>query len=472
MLFNSEIFIFFFIVFFTFYWWLKNKLFWQNILILIASYIFYGWWDYRFLALIFISSVADFSFGLMIEQYQQKKKWFLGGSILINLGVLGFFKYYNFFADSFSDVLAIMGMQANVVTLSIVLPVGISFYTFQTLGYTIDVYRGHIFPERRLVRFLAYVSFFPQLVAGPIERAANLLPQFAYVKHFDYKMAVDGSRMILLGFFMKVVIADNLSEGVDTIFTDYASLGSLTLFHGAVFFAFQIYCDFAGYSLIAIGVAKLLGISLMKNFNFPYLSRDIGEFWRRWHISLSTWFRDYVYIPLGGSKRGTLINVRNIFIIFVVSGFWHGANWTFVIWGGLNAFYFLPLFLMGKNRKNMNVIAASRWLPSLRELLMLLGTFFLTCIAWVFFRAENVSHAAHYLKRMLTSFNFHVENAYYEFTFLVLGLFLLEYIQRHKNHLLAVDQLPRIFRWMLYIVMFFSVFNFWGQEASFIYFQF
>lgn len=471
MLFNSEIFIFFFIGFFVLYWLLRNKLSLQNFLIFSASYVFYGWWDYRFLGLIFISSLADYSFGLLIKRHSQYKKWFLGGSLLINLGVLGYFKYYNFFAASFTDVLNTLGMQADVATLSIVLPVGISFYTFQTLGYTIDVYRGHILPERNIIRFLAYVSFFPQLVAGPIERAANLLPQFAYKKTFQYAQAVDGCRLMLVGFFMKVVIADNLAPEVDRVFADYQQLHGGMLLLGAVFFAFQIYCDFAGYSAIAIGVAKLLGIELMKNFNFPYLSRDIGEFWRRWHISLSTWFRDYVYIPLGGSKRGKLVNIRNIFIIFVVSGFWHGANWTFVTWGALNACYFLPLFLSGKNRKNMDVVAATQWYPSLREAASVLATFLVTCLAWVFFRAESVHHAMGYLGKMFlpggTTGNWHPE-----LLWIVVGLFVVEYIQRKKDHVLVIDGMPRIIRWLVYVIMTFTIFNYWGEEASFIYFQF
>jgi len=315
----------------------------------------------------------------------------------VNLGFLGFFKYYNFFLDNFVDAFTFLGYPIQTRALSIVLPVGISFYTFQTLSYSIDVYRRKLEPTKDLIAFLAFVSFFPQLVAGPIERATNLLPQFYSKRTFDYSKAVDGLRQILWGLFKKVVIADNCAEYANLIFNNSSEYSGSTLLLGALFFTFQIYGDFSGYSDIAIGTARLFGFSLMQNFAFPYFSRDIAEFWRRWHISLSTWFRDYLYIPLGGSKGGLWMKIRNTFIIFLVSGFWHGANWTFIIWGGLNALYFLPLLLAKKNRKNIDTVAQDKIFPSVRESLSMIGTFSLTVLAWIFFRAESLPHALNYL---------------------------------------------------------------------------
>ena len=326
----------------------------QNALIVVASYVFYGWWDWRFLSLIIFSTLVDYWVGKQLGKTDvaRKRKTLLWMSILVNLGFLGFFKYYNFFAENFVAAFTFFGADIQPNTLDIILPVGISFYTFQTMSYTIDVYRKNLKPTNDFVAFSAFVSFFPQLVAGPIERATNLLPQFYQKRKFDYAQAVDGMRQILWGLFKKVVIADNCAVYANEIFNNSADYNGSTLLLGAIFFTFQIYGDFSGYSDIAIGTARLFGFNLMQNFAFPYFSRDIAEFWRRWHISLSTWFRDYVYIPLGGSRGGTLMKVRNTFIIFIVSGFWHGANWTFIIWGALNAVYFLPLLLTKRNRKN------------------------------------------------------------------------------------------------------------------------
>ena len=329
-----------------------------------------------------------------------KKKLLLWTSICVNLGFLGFFKYYNFFVDSLADSFTFFGKSLEINTLNIILPVGISFYTFQTLSYTIDVYKNKLEPTKDFVGFMAFVSFFPQLVAGPIERATNLLPQFSIERKFTYSLAVDGSRQMLWGLFKKIVIADNCAKYANIIFNNYEDYSGSTLLLGAFFFAFQIYGDFSGYSDIAIGVSRLFGFNLKRNFAFPYFSRDIAEFWRRWHISLSTWFRDYLYIPLGGSKGGIQMRIRNTFIIFVVSGFWHGANWTFIVWGALNAIYFLPLLLMKKNRVNTNQVAEGRYLPNFKELYQMLFTFFITLIAWVFFRADNVLHAISYLGKM------------------------------------------------------------------------
>ena len=400
MLFNSLDFALFLPIVFFLYWFVfKHSLKAQNALIVVASYVFYGWWDWRFLSLIAFSTFVDFWVGNQLGKTdnQKRRKVLLWTSILVNLGFLGFFKYFNFFQESFVDAFSLLGYHFKGYSMNIILPVGISFYTFQTLSYAIDVYKKRLEPTKDIISFAAFVSFFPQLVVGPIERATNLLPQFYKKRQFDYAKAVDGMRQILWGLFKKVVIADNCAETANLIFNNYQDYNGSTLLIGAIFFAFQIYGDFSGYSDIAIGTAKLFGFRLMQNFATPYFSRDIAEFWRRWHISLSTWFRDYVYIPLGGSRGGKWMKVRNTFIIFIVSGFWHGANWTFIVWGVLNAIYFLPLLLANKNRTHLGVIAENRMLPSLKELGGMGLTFFLTVIAWVFFRAESVEFSLYIL---------------------------------------------------------------------------
>lgn len=381
MLFNSIDFAIFLPIVFILYWFVtKNNLKLQNFLIVGASYLFYGWWDWRFLSLILFSTIVDYSVGLgLLKQVNQtKRKILLWTSILVNLGFLGFFKYYNFFLDNFITAFSFFGTEIKANSLNIILPVGISFYTFQTLSYSIDVYKRKLEPTKDLIAFSAFVSFFPQLVAGPIERATHLLPQFYKKRSFDYSKAVDGMRQILWGLFKKIVIADNCAEFANQIFNNSADMNGSTLVLGALFFTFQIYGDFSGYSDIAIGTSRLFGFDLMRNFNFPYFSRDIAEFWRRWHISLSTWFRDYLYIPLGGSRGGTWMKVRNTFIIFIVSGFWHGANWTFIVWGALNAIYFLPLLLTNNNRNNLETVAQGKLLPSIKELSFMILTFGLT----------------------------------------------------------------------------------------------
>lgn len=383
MLFNSIDFAVFLPVVFLLYWFVFKRLFWQNILLLVASYVFYGWWDPRFLILILFSTVVDYTIGVQLGKHEErrKRKLLLWTSIAVNLGLLGFFKYYNFFVENFIEAFTFFGFEIKTGLLNIILPVGISFYTFQTLSYTIDVYRRKLEPTRDFISFSAFVSFFPQLVAGPIERATHLLSQFYRKREFDYGLAVDGLRQILWGLFKKVVIADNCAEYANIIFNNYEDYSGSSLLLGAFFFAFQIYGDFSGYSDIAIGISRLFGFDLMKNFAFPYFSRDIAEFWRRWHISLSTWFRDYLYIPLGGSHGGTWMKVRNTFIIFLVSGFWHGANWTFILWGALNALYFLPLLLSNRNRKNLDDIAENGWLPSFKDVIKMGLTFTLVTFA-------------------------------------------------------------------------------------------
>ncbi len=418
MLFNSIDFAIFLPIVFFLYWFVTAKhLKTQNILIVLSSYVFYGWWDVRFLSLIVISTFIDFCVGIKLgkEENSKKRKQLLLLSVFVNLGFLGFFKYYNFFVENFVEAFSFLGYTFNVKTINIVLPVGISFYTFQTMSYSIDVYRGKLQPTKDFIAFAAYVSFFPQLVAGPIERATNLLPQFYYKRFFSYDKAIDGMRQILWGFFKKLVIADNCAEFVNYIFGNSDNMPGSALAIGTIFFAFQIYGDFSGYSDIAIGLAKLFGFSLMQNFAFPYFSRDIAEFWRRWHISLSTWFRDYVYIPLGGSKNGTAKSIRNTLIIFLVSGFWHGANWTFLVWGFINALLFIPLLISDKNRKNIEIIKPSFNFRGIYEIIKMFATFLITCFAWIFFRAENLNHALKIVSRifsksLFTEFHFPISN--------------------------------------------------------------
>ena len=459
MLFNSLDFAVFLPIVFILYWSLNSKgLKVQNLLLVIASYVFYGWWDWRFLSLIFFSTLVDYTVGIKLlhEKKPSARKVFLWISILVNLGFLGVFKYYNFFVDNFVEAFSFFGAQINGSTLNVILPVGISFYTFQTLSYTIDVYKGKLEPTKNFIAFTAFVCFFPQLVAGPIERATNLLPQFYKQRKFEYTKAVDGLRQMLWGLFKKVLIADNCADFANIIFNNSAEYSGSTLFIGAIFFAFQIYCDFSGYSDIAIGTSRLFGFDLKRNFAFPYFSRDIAEFWRRWHISLSTWFRDYVYFPLGGSRGGDWMKVRNTFAIFLISGFWHGANWTFIAWGALNALYFLPLLLLKKNRKNLDVVAAGKYLPSLTEFFNILLTFCLTTLAWVFFRAENIAHAFSYLAGICSHSLFTVpEFLPYNLFALIAFLIGIEWLQRDREHGLDWNglKIPTILKWLFIFVL-------------------
>jgi D-alanyl-lipoteichoic acid acyltransferase DltB (MBOAT superfamily) len=478
MLFNSLEFALFLPIVFLVYWFVFNKnLKAQNLWIVFASYVFYGWWDWRFLSLIAFSSLVDYfvGLGLLNQDNPKKRKVLLLTSIIINLGFLGFFKYYNFFAESFADAFTLLGKPFTADRLNIILPVGISFYTFQTLSYSIDVYKRKLEPTKDLVAFLAFVSFFPQLVAGPIERASNLLPQFYTFRTFDYAKAVDGMRQILWGLFKKIVIADNCATYANQIFNNYEDYSGSSLLLGAFFFAFQIYGDFSGYSDIAIGTSRLFGFSLMRNFAFPYFSRDIAEFWRRWHISLSTWFRDYLYIPLGGSRGTKAQAVRNTFFVFIVSGFWHGANWTFIIWGFLNAIYFLPLLLSNKNRVHLNHPAEGKVFASVKEIAQIGITFMLTLIAWVFFRADSVSSAFSYLKGIFNKSFLSLPQIHPLPTLILLILFIAaEWLQRHKHHALQLDGVirPRAVRWSIYYAVVLIIALFGGTQQEFIYFQF
>lgn len=482
MLFNSIDFAIFLPIVFILYWFVTNhNLKLQNLLIVVASYVFYGWWDWRFLSLVLFSTLVDYCVGIGLKNQENKSKrraW-LWTSILVNLGFLGFFKYYNFFLDNFIEAFSLFGTKFEASSLQIILPVGISFYTFQTLSYSIDVYKRKLEPTTDFVAFTAFVSFFPQLVAGPIERATNLLPQFYAKRSFDYGQAMDGLRQILWGFFKKIVIADNCAQYANQIFNHSSDYSGSTLALGALFFAFQIYGDFSGYSDIAIGTSRLFGFNLMQNFNFPYFSRDIAEFWRRWHISLSTWFRDYLYIPLGGSKGGTWMKVRNTFVIFIVSGFWHGANWTFVVWGALNALYFLPLLLINKNRHNLGTVAQGKYFPSFKELAFMLLTFSMTLIAWIFFRANNMEHAISFISEIFSSSFFivpffpdmHKANI---ILILIAVFVLMEWQGREEQYALARLglQWERPYRYAMYYAIILAIFWFGGKEQQFIYFQF
>ena len=482
MLFNSIDFALFLPVVFVLYWFVfKSSLKHQNLLIVAASYVFYGWWDWRFLGLIIFSTVLDFFIGKSLEKakLELNRKLLLYTSITVNLGFLGVFKYFDFFVSNFIDAFSLFGVEISAGSLNIILPVGISFYTFQTLSYSIDVYRRKLKHTDDFIAFSAFVCFFPQLVAGPIERATNLLPQFLKARKFNYEQAADGMRQILWGFFKKLVIADNCAVFVNQIFDNPDPLSGSTLFMGSVLFAFQIYCDFSGYSDIAIGTSRLFNINLKQNFATPYFSRNIGEFWRRWHISLSTWFRDYLYIPLGGSKGGTWNKIRNVFVIFIVSGLWHGASWNFIVWGGLNALYFLPLMLTKNNRNHLNTVAEGSLFPTYKEFLSIGLTFFLTVIAWVFFRADTLTEAVHYLNLMFSSSFFSMPSfitpkAFMLYTTILICLFIaVEWVQRDKKFGLSIENLNRPSRWVIYTIVIGVIITF-GQfgGSEFIYFQF
>ena len=494
MLFNSFEFFVFLPVFFLLYWWVfdflikeaKHQLLFQNLLVVAASYLFYGWWDWRFLVLIAFTSLCSFLSGIAIDKSSTKqlKTFWMVLNVVVNLSILGVYKYYDFFVSSLASA---FNINAETHLLHLVLPVGISFYTFQALSYSIDVYRKKLEPTRDIVSFFAFLSFFPQLVAGPIERATNLLPQFLKKRSFNYTKAVDGLRQILWGMFKKVVVADNCAFFVDTIYGNVEGYNASTLAIAAVLFSFQIYCDFSGYSDIAIGLGKLFGIDLMRNFNVPYFSRDIAEFWRRWHISLTTWFRDYVYIPLGGSRpinrQGVAlcgfskkaVVVRNTFIIFLLSGFWHGANWTFVLWGAFHALLFLPLILLEKNRKYTNVVAEGKLLPTFKDLLRMLTTFILATLGWIIFRADNIDIAINYFTRLFDYTLWGVPtltNKVIIFTFLSL-MIIIEWFHRGCNHGFTLERVNNKFlRYIIYFAISFLIVINMGPEQNFIYFQF
>lgn len=487
MLFNSVEFAFFLPLVFLIYWAIgyarindSLKLRIQNAFVVIASYVFYGWWDWRFLLLIAFTSFCSWGSGLLIGKAatQNKAKAWTVANIVINLAILAIFKYYDFFVSEFGQL---FGISTDSLLLRIILPVGISFYTFQALSYSIDVYRKKIEPTKDIIAFFAFISFFPQLVAGPIERATNLLPQFLQNRKFSYDQGVDGMRQILWGLFKKIVIADNCATYVDQVWATYDTQTGSTLLLAAILFTFQIYGDFSGYSDIAIGTAKLFGIKLMRNFNNPYFSRDIAEFWRRWHISLTTWFRDYVYIPLGGSRVGKWKIVRNTFVIFLVSGIWHGANWTFLAWGAYHAILFLPLILLGANRKYTNQVAEGHILPTWREAVQMLVTFFLVVIGWIIFRAPTIHEAIEFVYYAVI----HIVNGVpmwetparmNQLMIAIILLIVVEWMNRDKEH--AMSSLPhnRFLRGTIYFGLaswcIYNIYAFTSGSHPFIYFQF
>ncbi len=474
MLFNSYEFIIFLIIVFLLYWFVFDKeVKHQNILILVASYFFYGWWSWKFLLLLALSTLLDYCYGFGVGSENKKKsKLFLWLSIINNLGILATFKYYDFFATEFQRGFDSVGIHLNPVLLHIALPVGISFYTFHGMSYVFDIYRGVRKPVTNFVEYAVFVCFFPLLIAGPIERANHLLPQVQAKRAFRYNQAVEGCRLMLWGMFKKVVIADSLSIIVDGVFNNYSSHNAFTLILAAIGFSFQIYCDFSGYSDIALGTAKLFGFELLSNFKFPYFSRDIAEFWRRWHISLSSWFKDYLYFPLGGSKRGKLITIRNTFIIFLVSGFWHGANWNFIIWGGIHACGFLPLLLLNKNRKHTTeVVAFDRKLPNLKEVWQMLTTFIFVTFAWIFFRIHSFKNGVDYVKQIFVDSFIHPKQ-FFEvpweirvFLYIIPLILIDWYFRRDERKL-------RRFGWIVNIILGVLVWAFFKKASSFIYFQF
>ena len=509
MLFNSFEFAIFLPIVFLLYWFVfdyalskcKRQLLWQNLFVVVASYIFYGWWDWRFLILIAITTLLSFLSGIGIEYAptHQGKKAVMIANIIVNLGILGVYKYYDFFATQFARL---FGIESDFLLLHLILPVGISFYTFQALSYSIDVYRKQIQPTHDIVAFTAFLSFFPQLVAGPIERATNLLPQFQKKRSFDYATAVDGMRQILWGLFKKIVVADNCAVYVDQVFGDISSQSGSTLLLATILFTFQIYGDFSGYSDIAIGTAKLFGIKLMRNFNVPYFSRDIAEFWRRWHISLTTWFRDYVYIPLGGSRPNIpetirlkgdkalearytkWIAVRNTFVIFLLSGFWHGANWTFVLWGAYHALLFVPLLLLNKNRRYRDTVATitlpdgtikTKWLPSLKEAGQMLLTFALAVFGWIIFRATSIANVGIYLQHVfdISLFSPPMIITGVKRTLLsIVILLVVEWLHRDKQHGLDLSNRNKAIQLAISYAIVLFILEFGANAQSFIYFQF
>ncbi|WP_245843542.1 MBOAT family O-acyltransferase [Niastella vici] len=454
------------------YWFVFKPLRWQNVLILVASYFFYGWWSWKFMILLAVSTFADYLYGFWVASPNRKKaQFFLWLSVINNLGILGVFKYYNFFALEFKEAFALIGFHTNPVLLKVAIPIGISFYTFHGMSYVFDIYRGKQKPVRNFVDYAVFVSFFPLLVAGPIERANHLLPQIQKKRFFNYAQAVAGCRLMLWGMFKKIVIADSLATIVDSIFNNYQHQSGLTLIIGAIAFSFQIYGDFSGYSDIAMGTAKLFGFELLSNFRFPYFSRDVAEFWRRWHISLSSWFRDYLYIPLGGSKEGKLKAVRNTFIIFLVSGFWHGASWNYIAWGFLHACGFLPLLLLQRNRRHASdVVAQYRKYPTGKELWQMASTFTFVTFAWVFFRAKDMFTAAGYLKGAITNYKHPKEAlAYCNVFYYIIPLLLIDWWLRRDERNLSV---PKRGKRIVYMVLALLVIFYFGKKTNFIYFQF
>lgn len=470
MLFNSFEFAIFLPIVFLLYWFVFNKsIKLQNFFLLIVGYIFYGWWDWRFLLLITFSTFFDFTIGLQLNKVRthHQRKWLFATSCIVNIGLLAFFKYFNFFVDNFILAFQSIGYDIPKTTLNIILPVGISFYTFQSLSYTTDIYRKKMKATTDLLSFAAFISFFPQLVAGPIERAYNLLPQFQSKRLFNKETAVIGMRQILWGLFKKIVIADTLSIYVDQIFNSYFILPASTLLLGAIYFSVQIYCDFSGYSSIAIGTAKLFGFNLMQNFNYPYFSENISEFWRKWHISLTSWFRDYVYIPMGGSKKTLSKTIFNTLFVFTLSGLWHGANWTFIIWGLLNGLFIIPSLVLKKNKKIITNV-------SFVSIINMITTFSFITFTWIFFRSSNVKEAFQYISNLFSKslLTYPINHGMSITLPLITILFSVEWLRKSDIDLFKPQNIPMYIKWTIYTVMIIICLAFFKQNQTFIYFQF
>ena len=481
MLFNSFTFMIFLPVVFLLYWFVFKKLRWQNLLILVASYVFYGWWDWRFLILIVITSLSSFFSGLLIQHYEGRRgvqRAVSAANIVLNLGILATFKYFNFFAGNLQALFSALGVTLDWPTLNIILPVGISFYTFQALSYSIDVYARRIKPTRDMVAFFSFISFFPQLVAGPIERATNLLPQMLQERRFDYCQAVDGLRQMLWGFVKKLIVADGCAEVVNQTWNGLEHSTGLMLLVCSLLFTFQIYADFSGYSDIAIGCAKLFGIRLTTNFKVPYFSRNVREFWRRWHITLMGWFTQYVYFPLGGSRCSRARTVLNTVIVFALSGLWHGADWTFVLWGLYHALLFIPLIVLGSQRYR-DTVAHGRLLPSFKELVSMVVTFLLINFGWILFRAPDFASFSEFVSRLFSPSLFNYHGLTMKMATMLMwcaALIIVEWLQRERQHVLQIDGCrllsTRPARLALYALLVFIIFYFAGQVQTFIYFQF
>jgi len=474
MLFNSFEYLIFLPLVYILYWLVgAKKLKLQNFLILVSSYVFYGWWDWRFLILIILSSAIDFFVALRIDAITKprfKKAW-LYVSIISNLGILCFFKYYNFFIDSWVELFAGMGYKMTPWTVNLVLPIGISFYTFQTMAYTVDVYRGKVAPCRDWVSFAAFVCFFPQLVAGPIERASDLLPQITQKRKFNYVQIVEGLRLILWGLFKKIVIADSLAPIVEEIFFYWRSQTGTTILMGGLFFSFQMYADFSGYSDIAIGSAKLLGIELKTNFRFPMLSRTMIEYWQRWHITLSTWFKDYVYIPMGGSRTNIFRASFNVFFIFFLSGLWHGANWPFVVWGVFHVLFYLPEFIYRKlKRKPLIGHIHNKFLKYTVDGLQIAFMWLVLSAARLFYRSPTIEQGALMLKKMIVMAFTPIR--YEEYLWYIVVIMVIDILIR-KNERNPIRIKNRTLRYSYYSCLILVILAHLDNEfTDFLYFQF
>ena len=478
MLFNSFEFILFLPIVFCLYWFLpKGRLPLQNLIIIVSSYVFYAWLDVRFLGLIVLTSLSTWFAALYVDASDGKRKgrwWVSLANIVLNIGILCVFKYLNFFGENFARLFQLLGFEFSWTTRTLVLPIGISFYTFTALSYSLDVYMGKLKAERNLLTVFSYVAFFPQLLAGPIARATHLMPQFRSVRTFDYASAVEGMRQILWGLFKKVVIADNIAVLIAPIFDNYQEYSASTLLLGAFYFTIQIYCDFSGYSDMAIGIARLFGIRLLPNFSTPYFSRNVAEFWRRWHISLNTWFRDYIYIPLGGNRVSRFVTIRNTMIIFAVCGFWHGASWTFVVWGIYHGLLFIPLILTGGNKRYKGVICENSVLPSMREIGGVIMTFIAVMFGWILFRSETISQGAGYICGIFDASLFSIPG-FINIKVLVLTIVMLvvEWFGRKNEFAFNVEAIRSAWvRRGIYLFVLLLIFLFGRTSESFIYFNF